>query len=258
MVFGKIWAPKPKTLEQRLDAKTSQRRGAPVNYAVLFSGQSGPIYESNLSMAYRTAIINGYLPEDIFIFDSTGQLSSHYPVTDVASWEALRMTTRFLSEGIGEEDLLFFYMTGHGDRMNATTYNEDNHKKKERISTVDLPHFWGEIDELEVARWLSAIHPRSGVLVFDQCYSGGFAQRAGIDNYVALSASEFDKESMDNTFPRAFFGVYNRMGLLPNIRDAFDIAVSKDSNALNGKQTPQIFSAIDSRSVFLSYKGNSS
>ena len=253
MVFNILKAPKPKTLEQKLDARTSVKRDAPVNYTVLFSGHSEFRHKENLSLAYQTALLNGYLPDDIFIFDATGEKSPHSPVTDVASKEALEMTTKYLSGELRGEDVLFFYMTDHGGRKSV---------RGEKVSTLVTPRLWSNLNELEIADWLSQIHPRSGVLLFDQCYSGGFAKRSGKGNYVAVSSCRDDEVSYGNSFPKTFFGamINQSIGESPSIREVFDFTLQNDLYArkINSKDKlihhPQIFSEVNPREVYLSYK----
>lgn len=253
MVFNILKAPKPKTLEQKLDARTSVKRDSPVNYAVLFSGNSEFRHRENLFLAYQTALLNGYLPEDIFIFDATGKKSPHYPVTDVASKEALEMTTKYLSGELTEEDVLFLYMTDHGERKSMNG---------EKVSTITTPRFWRNLNELEVADWISQIHPKSGVLVYDQCYSGGFAKRSGKGNYVAVSSCRNDEVSYGNSFPKTFFGaiINQSIGKSPSVQELFDFTLQNDKHVVGcfpgdtKLHHPQIFSEINPREVYLSYK----
>jgi len=245
-------ASKPKTLEQRLDSRTSERRASPVHYAVLFSGCSDPgrfEFKENLHFACTAAQINGYLPEDIFIFGPVAEKMYH--AADAPSREALRMMMSYLSENLGEEDVLLLYLTGHGRRTNRDYLDENGIKQREKISMLRTPGLFKDISEMEMAAWLSALNPRTGVLVYDQCYSGGFAQRTGKGKYVAVSASKPDEKSNWNTFAKAFFRPFTSQVSKPSVKEAFSLALSEDMYAVAGKQTPQIFSDIDSSTVYL-------
>ena len=240
-------SPHPKTLEQILKDRTPNYKKGPTNYAVLFSGGFKPIYEENLSLAYKTALLNKYRVEDIFIFDGTGKKSPHYPVVDVASKESLSMILQFLSREICQDDVLFLYVTGHGNRV--IIQNDGN--KKEELSTIETP--WEDITELDLEEYLQDIDPRTGILFYDQCYGGGFAQRTGKRNCVAISASEAHKPSYSNTFPQAFFEICAAYESDVSVGLAFKLAKKRDLVTKVRQQYPQILSELNPRTVFLNY-----
>jgi hypothetical protein len=69
---------------------------------------------------------------------------------------------------------------------------------------------YDEITESEFAQMIKPIKAKSEILVFDQCHSGGFADRFGRGNRVAVSACRANESSyishpMDG-FPATFFG----------------------------------------------------
>jgi hypothetical protein len=69
---------------------------------------------------------------------------------------------------------------------------------------------YDEITESEFAKMIKPIKAKSEILVFDQCHSGGFADRFGRGNRVAVSACRANESSyishpMDG-FPATFFG----------------------------------------------------
>ena len=246
--------PQPQRLEQRISQEVAQPNGQPDKYGVIISGNTDYRHKENLSLAYQVLLENGFQRENIYILDSDGEKTAFYPVDDLASKEAIKILFGHLSKKVDSKDLLFVYTTDHGERITKTD-SVNGKETPTELSTLVIP---GEdLSETEMATYLSSIHPKTGVLVFDQCYSGGFAQRTGTGNYIGISASEADKVSKANTFPQALFNSWrdkkadeNKDGRI-SIQEAFDYALANDSYAQSKAQTPQIFSGINADEVFL-------
>lgn len=164
-----------------------------------------------------------------------------------------------------EGDEFFFYSTDHGGS------GRDG-------STICLRSkgggYWGGIDEVSVAEfkpYIDRIKAEKQVLVFDQCFSGGFADALGNGNRVAVSAcssseSSYISHPMDG-FPAAFYGAIrgrdwegkpinadrNGDGKV-SIREAFEYAMENDPFA-NGsrryQEHPQLNAEKDADAVFL-------
>jgi hypothetical protein len=215
--------------------------GAPGRkYAVLINGHNWERYINNLSRAYRVLAQSGYREENIHVLDCQGKFRNTYPVHSLATINEIKKHFEHLSGIIGSHDQLFVYTTDHGDRTRIL----DRHGDVIEISTLRL---LGEnINEIEFADLLAPIKPRIGIFLFDQCHSGGFAQRIAGKNRVTISACSAYESSSDDTFPQAFFGAFLRnSGDTDNngqvsIREAFAFALKHDQHALRGMQSPKI------------------
>nr|MBA4404867.1 hypothetical protein [Nanoarchaeum sp.] len=246
--------PKPANLERRLNQEVATQNHTADKYGVIISGNTNRRYEENLSIAYQVLLENGFQRGNIYILDNIGEKTAFYPVDDIASKEAIEMLFEHMAKKVDSEDLLFVYTTDHGGRISI---NEKVNGETKKIKISYLEILGGYLLETEMARYLSEVHPNIGVLVFDQCYSGGFAERTGRGNYIGISASETDKPSYSNTFPQTFFWAWRNKGADKNddgrlsIREIFDYTLQNDERTKEGFQKPQIFSDMNIDEVFL-------
>jgi len=212
-------------------------------YAVIVSGSDDARYRENITLAYRTLLSNGFTPGNIFVLEAEGKKEGYYPysITAPASKQNLKSLIESLHEKVDENTTFVMYVTGHGVR------NEESEilVKGKNIAVSDLEN------------WLSGMHPKFGILIFDQCFGGGFAKRLGKKEYVAVSASEKDEESMEGTFPNAFFGAWknpeadkNKDGKI-SIQEAFDYALENDVHAESGEQSPLLVTDLDAGKIYL-------
>ncbi len=230
----------PIKLEKRISKEISKPNGKPDKYGVIISGSSEERHKENSSLAYQILLENRFQRENVYILDDKGDKTAFYPVDDIASKEAVKKLFSHLEKKVDSEDLLFVYTTGHGDETFKLALPGEN------------------LSEKEMEEYLSNIHPKAGVLIFDQCYGGNFAKRTGKKEYIGISASEVGKMSKLNTFPQAFFNSLredNKSDIdndgKVSVKEAFNYAKSNDSYAKKGKQKPQIYSGVDASKVFL-------
>lgn len=242
-------------LEQKIKQEQVINDNYPNKYAVLISGDTEDIYQENLSMAYQILLENGFQRKNVSILGGKGDLSAFYPIFGPASKKSIDCVFDDLSKKIDSNDLLFVYVTGHGDQITLGDVAGDK-KEVSKIASIDLS---GEsLLETDFEKYLINIKSEVGILLFDQCYGGNFAKRFGKGNYIAISASEPGKTSKENTFPWAFFHAWrnydfsdrNNDGKI-SIGEAFYHAKQHDISTRKGLQKPQIYSDINEENIFL-------
>lgn len=122
--------------------------------------------------------------------------SDNYPL---ATQTSLTHIIRTLGKRLGEEDLIFLYLTSHGspDHELSVDFNTDE----------SLPG----IDPAELAEILNEA-PQKKVVVISACYSGGFLPELGAENTLVITAAAADRPSFGCSneetmtyFGRAFF-----------------------------------------------------
>ncbi len=129
-------------------------------------------------------------------------------------------------------DTFFMYVTGHGEREN-------------NVSSITLPG--PNLTEINMYKCLKNLIPKVGILVFAQCYGGGFAERIGHGKYVAVSASEKDKISYGKRFTDVLFESlrYN------SVRHAFDYTLENDVTTATRFHKPQLFTDLDADKIYI-------
>lgn len=122
--------------------------------------------------------------------------SDNYPL---ATETSLTHILRTLGKRLGEEDLIFVYLTSHGspDHELSVDFNTDQ----------TLPG----IDPTELADILDEA-PQQKVVVISACYSGGFIPELSAENTLVITAAAADRPSFGCSneetmtyFGRAFF-----------------------------------------------------
>jgi hypothetical protein len=232
---------KNKSLEARLESEPL-KNGTHDDFAVLISGMTEERHEENINLAYNTLIGSGYKPENIYILDDDGRSDRNYPVDASAEKSTIKLLFDHLKKRVDNKDSLFVYVTNHGekedDQSSILLYGEDVYEK-------------------DFEKYLTGIEAKIGILVFDQCYSGGFAKRLGKGKYVAIAACQPDESSKENTFPQAFFKAFkdtiadiNKDGRL-SVEEAFIYAASHDRNATHGNQKPMLISELNPKKIIL-------
>ncbi len=254
MIAGrkKLFPQKYKNLEKRISEEVARPNWEPDKYGVIICGKNDNItYKENLSLAYQVLLENGFQKENIYVLDGKGNKSPSYPVDGSASKGTIKKLFNHLDKKIDSNDLLFLYVTDHGEKVKKI-HNNGNIND---LSTIVIPD--GHLLETEMEEYLSQINPKTGILVFDQCYGGGFAKRTGKGKYIGISACESNNVSVSNTFPQAFFNSwkdstsdFNKDGRT-SVKEAFYYAAENDYHSITSHQRPQIYSEIDADEVFL-------
>lgn len=247
------------SLEQNLNTEQAVQNNKPDKIAVIINGDSPKnIYtnssnpnQENISLAYQVLLKNNF---KVYILDDSAATSGFcprpYPIHGQATKKNTELILNYLSKKIDSYDTFFLCTTGHGSRKKIVNQNKQATKVSSFFLKVD------DLLETELAEYLNHIKPKVGILVFDQCYSGGFAKRTGTGKYTAISASESEGKSFSYTFSRAFFIAWRNKNSDTNkdgktsIKEAFDYA-KNGCSAQASEQTPQLEAQIDPGNVFL-------
>jgi hypothetical protein len=222
-----------------------QDEGIGQKYAVLINGDGWDRYVENLSLAYRVLSQSGYRKENIHIFDYRGRQNNTYPVQGPAILEEIKNQFTKLGRIIEPCDHLFVYTTDHGDR--GYVHSESG----ERIEVSTLRLLVGRVNEIEFEELVKDIRPKLGIFLFDQCHSGGFAERLSGKDRITISACSANQSSRDRSFPEAFFGAFLRNSSdadnngKVSINNAYRYALRHDPQTRRGWQRPSMFYQVD-------------
>lgn len=242
-------------LKDRLKHEGYKPNGQADKYAVLISGKAELRYQANLSIAYQILLEIGFKRESIYILDPAGEDTYFYPVDGLDKKTNIRAVFESLAKRIDDQDLLFVYVTDHGNRAFEGPGSQT-------LQSILLVENSVSITQKEFFSYLSDINPRVGVLLFDQCFSGGFAKETGKGKFISIAASKADEISgslLYNSFGGEFLKAFrnknesdkNKDGKV-SIQEEFAYAVKKDLASKYKEQTPMIVStSIDPSSIFL-------
>lgn len=234
------------SLDMRIKREELLEKKPNDNFYLLISGLTEFRHEENIALAYNTITALGVEKDNIYVLDINGASRIEYPVDGAATKRNLERVTQHLAQRIDGDDFLLIYVTNHGKRDWGTSSIVLNETE--------------ELDENEFRRYTNSINAKIGVMVFDQCYGGGFAIRNGRGNFIGISASRENETSKENTFPQAFFEAFTRASADMNgdhkisIREAFEYALKHDEHSRLGNQTPQMYydgTAVSPDEIFL-------
>lgn len=245
-----------KSLSQRLMRENKHPNPTPTKYAVLINGDGENRFTADITVSYEILLENGFRAENIYILNYSALETYYHPVDDILTKSNLRQLFQHLEDKITSRDLLFVYVTDHGERRKSFNINSF---KFEDLSVIDLTN--GEMDQKEFAYLFKDLKPYIGILVFCQCYSGGFAEELGKNRNVAVAASLADKagwadvgDSFCGFFMLAFRDIQNsdnNMDGIVSISEAVEYAKKRNSFSRNKMQTPFIQSNLDPKTISL-------
>lgn len=207
----------------------------PERFAVLIGGNTELRHRGNLSIAYQTLLETGYEAKNIFVLDSEGD-APWYPWAADTSEKSVRLVFRALAAVVGPEDIVFVYMTGHGESRPVSVTTEQTtvnaHLNTFKMNPVE------NLTRSELANLLNAIRGQEMVLLTDFCY-WGVTTSINCD-WLQISATQDGLESHGTSFGRGFWSAV-RAGA--NLQQAFDYAVlvsPKDQPSLRICQPPSL------------------
>ncbi len=227
-------------------------------HALIISGDNQAKYQHNITQAYATLKKHDF--DTIYILDSNYKSTldkwlidfdrfriGHYPIYGPADKKTLEKVIKSLESKIDDEDLFFLYVTDHGNRVTR----EINNKEIE-VSTISLAK--SKLTEYEFADMLRSLSPKKAIYLFDQCYSGGFAEWFGEGNIIAVASTTATESS--SSYPKNSVGYFIMKGFLDSVADsdqngrislkeAFDYMERRYHYKLNGKQNPFIQSELE-------------
>lgn len=228
-------------------------------YAVIMAQYAQTPHCNNMGFAHEVLGLKGFKPNNIFVLSSRHPYAgrSMRPCDGEASTENVKKVFEGLSKKVGTNDTLVVYTTGHGARL------RDRESRKEVSALADDKE---PVTSIDLEKYLGNIHPLKGVLVYDQCYSGEFAQKTGKGNYVAIATSDARKPSYGSwnhsLFAQSFFNSFmdgsgasreadsNKDGKV-SIKEAYDYAHRTDTCTQRNQHTPSIASEVNPSNVFL-------
>lgn len=236
-------------LENRISREKAIKNYKADKYAVLIRGNSEERFVADTSVAHHTLLENGFKSENIYILaDAKKKREAFFhPIDDVATKSNVELIMNHLSNIIDERDLLLICLVDHGSRKTVSTFNL---KGK-------------DISEIELESYLSKICPGKGILLFDFCYSGGFAERLGKNEYSAIASTMPDRVGRSragDSFSGCFFEAFsfrkkseadvNEDGRV-SLQEALDYTKKHHYATKKGRQAPVVKSNIPLDKIFI-------
>lgn len=242
-------------LKQKNDDHTSRER-----YALIVSGEQEDRFLANASIAYRTLIENGVLPEHMFVLTFDGNENYYVPVDDVANRMSIGMVMDYFSDVVDRNDSLFVQFSDHG-RRDSYTFSDDTSKAK-YISSFKVRN--SKIASYEIDRDLSRLQPREGLLVVGACNSGGICEDISNEDFICISSgreNEKSHSSLNGSFPGDFMEAftYNKKRNADSDKDgrvsvleAYEFARENHRWTKNGTERPELFfKRVDPAQIYL-------
>lgn len=247
------------SLNDKLATLETSSKEKSEKYAVIIAQYAQTPHCNNMGFAHEVLGLNGFKPNNIFVLSSRHPYAGCYmrPCDGEASTENVKKVFEGLSKKVGTNDTLVVYTTGHGARI------RDKESRKEVSALADDKE---PVTSIDLEKYLGNIHPLKGVLIYDQCYSGEFAQKTGKRDYVAIATSDARKPSYGSwnhsLFAQSFFNSFmdgsgasreadsNHDGKI-SAREAYDYAHRTDTCTQRNQHNPSIASEVNPSNVFL-------
>ena len=142
------------------------------------------IDKNTIDLVYNTLLKRGFNYDDIYLMEWMEKPSIDLRCNILPSDTAhLREVMENLYRQISPEDTFFMCFLNHGGKTGWLLPVGE--------STVQLGK--GTVKERELEELLYDIHPDHSILYFNNCYSGGFAERLGTGRSIAISTSSANK-----------------------------------------------------------------
>ncbi len=251
-----IREPVPQKLEQRIAHENAQPNGKSDKYAVLINGSDEWRFRMDTCLIYQILLENGFQKENIYILDEEGKEDFLYPADDIAGRKIIEALFAYLAKKVDENDTFVVHISDHGTRNEIPLENSNSNEIQE-VTEIVLPY--GNINELDLERYLSKIKPKWGLVTTDICYGGALATRVGKGKYVGIAqttAKDLGYERMRDSFGGFFYQAFRKTGEADEngdgsvtLNEAFDYAKEKHSWSKLRIVIPQLFSDIDVKSL---------
>lgn len=250
-----------KRLKNRISQEGAVKNHQPDKYAVLIRGDYEERFVADTSLVYQVLLENGFKSEHIYILADARRKAETYfhPIDDIATKGNLEILMDHLTNIVDEEDLLFICLIDHGGK--GLFRNPDDPVGK-MVSSSTFNLRGEDLNELELKSRLSKIYPKTGILVFEFCFSGGFAERLG-GTYVAIASTDSHVEGYSkagNSFiGYVFEALSQRKGdevdinkdRRVSLQEAFDYAKRNHYKTKSGKQKPVVKSDTPLDEIFI-------
>ncbi|MBI3892232.1 MAG: caspase family protein [Candidatus Wallbacteria bacterium] len=192
--------------------------GGAGHYALILNGDAGKHHVQNCIDAYAALRANGFTDDDIFLLSNEPRVGSANVPTlghndGPPSTRNLAAVFRYLREQVGPADTLVVYVTGHGGYDGG----KDPHcfieiaprEKNKKVCSS------GQLALDSFVAGVSAIHPRRGLFVFDQCFGHAFASTlADNGSFVSIALSTKPEEVFCQNFSPFFWSELRKSGQL--------------------------------------------
>lgn len=245
-------------MKERIEQTEARKNNSPDKYAVIINGDNATRHIRNVSLACNVLKQSGFIDKNIFVLSYQKNTIEEQIPTYAPTFGNLRMLFRLLSEVVDDKDLLFIYGTGHGGR-------------KGDVSEICIrricphckrPHLTTRVSEIEFEYLIKEIHPKYGILVFDQCEAGGFGTKLqSRENFVVVCRAAQHERGTCWYFAKAFFDAFgdassdvDNNGRI-SIAEAFSKTLQTVSQIDAGYQkheyTPSIKGGLDANTIYL-------
>lgn len=224
----------------------------PEKYAVLISGQTEERHALNMTLVYNFLLDNGYNEKNIQVLDGKGQDRLFcYPVDAAATVDNVRDAFASLESKLDKNDSLFVYVSDHGGSIESPEGDLSTIATNDG-STLDQKTFEGFVNKLNYDL---------GVFVFDQCYSGGFAEETGHGNNVSIASASACESAYSGGIHNSFTAFFIKAYIFPqfsddnhdgnvSITEAFEYAEHNHPYSMREMQTPMIVTELDPDKMF--------
>ncbi len=254
-------------LKQRIKSESDKPNRLADKYAMIINGSPQLKFLVEVSTVYEVLIENGFKAENIYVLDNDGKGHDKfsYPVDGPADKASVVRVLDHLAKIVDDLDLVFCYVSDHGDRFPKTALT-DGFMGEEILGPYIFPLSSivlvdQKMDQRELALFVDKINPRLGILVFTQCYSGGFAEEIKRKNFISVAATKANKfsySSLEDSFGGYLMLAFrnkdtsdlNKDGQI-SLYEAFEYAKGHSEIVGYKKQEPFISGALDPASVFL-------
>ena len=245
-------------LEDKLEQMQAKKNNLPDKYAVIINGDNSTLHIRNVSLVYNLLKQNDFMLRNIFVLSYQKNTKGEQIPTYAPTFGNLRRVFRFLSDTVDDKDFLFIYGTGHG-----TIKGDAAEMCIRKICPVcKLPHRIATVSEIEFEYLIEDIHPKYGVLVFDQCHAGGFGTKLQArENFVVVCRAAQDESGTCRYFAKAFFDAFGDASsdVDNNGRISIGEAFSKTLQTINQidpsyqkyQYTPSIKGGLDANTIYL-------
>ena len=225
----------------------------PEKYAVLISGQTEERHALNMTLVYNFLLENGYNEKNIQVLDGKGSDRLFcYPVDAAATVGNVKAALESLESKLDKNDSLFIYVSDHGGHIYSPEGVGLSTISTNDGSTLDQRTFEGFVNDLNYG---------TGMFVFDQCYSGGFAQETGHGNNVSIASASPDESAYSGGIHNSFTAYFIKAYIFPQISDnnhdgnvsiseAFDYAETNHPYSRQGWQDPMITTELNPDKIF--------
>lgn len=225
---------------------------APEKYAVLISGQTEERHALNMTLVYNFLLDNGYNEKNIYVIDAKGQDRLYcYPVNAAATVDNVRDAFANLEQKLDKNDSLFVYVSDHGGLIEGAEGNLSTISTNDG-SVLDQKTFHGFVDNLDY---------EIGVFVFDQCYSGGFAEETGHGNTVSVASASACESAYSGGIHNSFTAFFIKAYIYPqfsdtdrntrvSIKEAFEYAERNHPYSCSGWQNPMIVTDLEPKKIY--------